>query len=137
MLLLWHPRVSGVIPPAPTVVTGGAGHPINWQGKRRRATLADKPNEHLRQILDRVVAEYYAEIVESDLPTAIKQEAAAAVRPFAERKARHQAIPQALNVDWARLQHDAGAVGAILRIWHDEIAQEDIDDDETILLLMQ
>lgn len=135
-LLLWHPRVVGGVNPAPTIPMGGAGYPVDWQGKRRKKTLADQPNEHLRQILDRVVAEYYGEIIDADLPKSVKAEAADVVRPFVDKQARGARIPQPARVDWEALQRDADAVSALVRIWSDEIVRQDIDDDDDEFFMM-
>lgn len=119
---------------------GGAGYPsrIDWQGKRRKATLADMPNEHLRQILDRVISEYYDEIVSSDLPRSVKKEAATIVRPYADRKSRARDIPPPVKIDWVALQRNADAVAAILQIWGDELAAKefDLDEEDDIFMLM-
>ena len=32
--------------------TGGAGYPVDWQGKRKKLTLKQQPNKHLKKILD-------------------------------------------------------------------------------------
>jgi len=121
-----------VIPSAVAIPSGGAGYPVYWQGKRRKAKLKERPNEHLRYILDKVVSEYYREIVASDVPLAIKREAAAVVRPFVDRKT--QGIPNPGVVDWAALQRDAGSVGTILQIWHEEIQDEIDREDEEFMM---
>lgn len=119
-----------------TLLTGGSGYPVDWQGKRRKPTLADRPNEHLRQILDRVVSEYYGEIVASDAPQAVKAEAGKLVKPFADKKGRYKAVPKPAEVDWVALQRDADAVSAILRIWSEEVSQNDIEDDDTEFFML-
>tara|TARA_R110000868_G_scaffold201579_5_gene449078 strand:- start:64 stop:507 length:444 start_codon:yes stop_codon:yes gene_type:complete len=127
---------GGSIPPTPTdEVAGGAGYPVNWQGKRRKLTLEEQPEKHLRHILDQVVAEYYGEIVEADVPNSVKAEAAKIVRPFVAKQAQGQRVPKVSAIDWAALQRDISAVSALVRVWSDEVAQED-DDDEILLMLM-
>lgn len=32
--------------------TGGAGYPVDWQGKRKKLTLKQQPNKHLKKLLD-------------------------------------------------------------------------------------
>lgn len=139
LLGFWKGASGGAVPPVPDEgVAGGSGYPVNWQGKRRKRTLKEQPEKHLRAILDRVVSEYYGEIVEADLPAKVKKEAAAIVKPFADKEARYKSVPPVAQVDWTALQRDAEAVAAILRIWSDELAQRDIDvdDDDTILMMM-
>jgi hypothetical protein len=125
-------------PPVPpdNLPMGGAGYPVDWQTKRRKRTLKEQPEKHLRAILDRVVAEYYGEIVASDAPQAVKAEAGKLVKPFADKQARFKFVPPVAQVDWKALQRDSDAVAAIIRIWSDEIAQRDIDEDDDDILMM-
>lgn len=113
-------------------LAGGAGYPVDWQVKRRKLRLEEQPEKHLRYILDQVVAEYYGEIVESDLPKPVKAEAAAVVRPFAKNKGAR--TPQVESVDWKALQADVTAVNRLIRIWNDELAAD--EDDELILMMV-
>ena len=113
-------------------VMGGAGWPVDWQRKRRKLTLEEQPEKHLRWILDKVVAEYYGEIIDSDLPKAVKAEAANVVRPFVARSDSGARVPKVAKVNWDALQQDAKAVGELLRIWNERLAD---DDDEEFLLL--
>lgn len=125
-------NVGSVIPPVGVIPPGGAGHPVYWQGKRKRRKLIDQPERHLRWILEKVVAEYYADIIASDVPQSVKREAAALVKPYAEID---KGIPPVAVIDWDAVQRNADAVGTILQIWHEEV-QRDIDaDDEEILIL--
>ena len=32
----------------------GAGYPVGWQGKRKKLTLKQQPNKHLKKMLDDV-----------------------------------------------------------------------------------
>lgn len=118
---------------AATGVAGGAGWPVDWQGKRRKLTLEEQPEKHLRHILDKVVAEYYGEIIESDLPKAVKAEAANVVRPFVARGDSGARVPKSAKVDWAALERNAKAVGELFRIWNERVVD---DDEEEFLLLM-
>lgn len=120
--------------PAPDIPMGGAGYPVDWQTKRRKRTLQEQPEKHLRHILDTVVAEYYGEIIESDLPKSVKAEAADIVRPFAENRGAR--IPKVARVDWEALQRNADAVGSIIRLWNEEVARQDVDDDDDELFMM-
>lgn len=113
---------------------GGSGYPVDWQGKRRKLTLKEQPEKHLRSILDSVVAEYYGEIVASALPKSVKAEAAALVKPFVEGKP--QAIPKPAAVDWLALQQDAFAVAGLIRLWNEEMNARAIEDEDEELLLM-
>lgn len=119
--------------PVSTIPTGGSGYPVYWQGKRRKRKLTDQPNKHLAYILDKVVSEYYGEIISSDLPQAVKKEAAAVVKPFVETKKK--GIPKTTQVDWAALQRDADAVGTILQIWHEELLAKEIEDEDEFMMM--
>lgn len=97
-----------------------------------------RPEAHLRQILDRVIAEYYGEIVDADVPQAVKKEAAAIVKPFADKAARFKSVPAVAQVDWDALQRDADAVEGILQIWSDEVRREqEYNDDEFMFFMNQ
>lgn len=135
---VWESKGSAGSAPS-TIPMGGSGYPatVNWQGKRKRATLAERPNEHLRQILDRAVAEYYGEIVNADLPKSVKTEAANLVKPFADKAARYKALPKPAEVNWAALERDANAVAALLGLWSAELAAKvALDDDDDFLLMV-
>ena len=134
-LIVTSGYVSGSAPVSPvvTVPQGGAGHPVYWQGKRRKAKLEEQPNKHLRYILDKVVSEYYGEIIAADLPQAVKREAAAIVKPFVDKKT--QGIPKPEVVDWVALQRDADSIGALLQIWHEELLAKEIEkEDEQFMM---
>ena len=34
------------------VGTGGSGFPVGWQGKRKKLSLVQQPNKHLKKLLD-------------------------------------------------------------------------------------
>jgi hypothetical protein len=123
-------------PPIPEGLAPGSGHPVDWQVKRRKLTLKERPEAHLRSILDKVIAEYYGEIIESDAPKAVKTEAATAVRPFVQRDAKGSRLPAAEKVDWERLELDASAVAAIIRIWRDEVSKKENEDDDDDFIFM-
>ena len=127
--------VFSYVDAANTGVAGGAGWPVDWQGKRRKLTLEEQPEKHLRHILDKVVAEYYGEIVEADVPKAVKAEAAQIVNPYVE-KSRQTRVPKVDAIDWVALQRDVDAVSALMNLWSDEIAKENEDDDELLLMMI-
>jgi hypothetical protein len=116
------------------IFMGGAGHPVYYQGKRKKRKLEDQPNKHLQWILDRTIAEYYSEIIEADVPKSVKQEVGEVVRPYIERKAK--GIPQRSNIDWQALQQNADAVGTILQIWNEELRANDLEEDDEEFLIM-
>lgn len=125
---------SGSTPPVETIPMGGSGWPVAYhQGKRKKLTLKDQPDKHIRSILDKVVSEYYGEIVDSDVPKSVKADAARIVKPFAKGSA---AVPMEAQVDWAALNRDADAVNAILAIWNEEIANQEIDEDDDDMMMM-
>lgn len=118
---------------------GGAGWPstVYHQGRRKKRTLADQPNEHLRRILNRAVAEYYGEIVTAKgVSPEVKAEAGELVKPFVGKKARKADVPKPAQVDWQALQRDAEAVASIIQIWNEEIRRREIDDDDEELLML-
>lgn len=114
------------VPDQTTIPIGGAGHPVNWQGPRRKSTYADRPNAHLEHIFDKVVSEYYGEIIHAKLPQDIKREAAAIVKGYSKAKG----IPRVSQVDWDALQRNEDAVQALIALWEDFI----LEDDEILAL---
>jgi hypothetical protein len=123
-------------PPVPDGLFPGAGYPVDWQVKRRKLTLKERPEAHLRSILDKVVAEYYGEILDSEAPKTAKAEAATAVRPFVQRDARGSRIPAPAKVDWEKLELDASAVATLVRIWREEVSRQDADEDDDDFIFM-
>lgn len=129
----YFPKIgaASVAPVASTVPQGGgAGRPVYWQGKRRKRKLEDQPLKHLDFILNKVVSEYYGDIIASDLPKAVIKEAAAIVKPFTQSKG----IPKVQSVDWIALQRDADSVGLLLEIWNEELHAREIEDEEFMFL---
>lgn len=122
----------GIAVVQPAATTSGSGHPVYWQGKRKKRKLVDQPNKHLEYILHKVVSEYYRDIVESDLPKEVKKEAAKVVRPFVDKKV--QGIPKTNSVDWIALQRESDRIGLLLEIWNEELIAAEIDDEEILLL---
>jgi hypothetical protein len=101
---------------------GGAGYPVY----RKRRRLTDFPNKHLESILNEVVEEYYAEIIASDLPREVKQEAAEVVRPFAKKT---RGYPR--QIDWTALKLEADRVSLLIQIYQEELNE---DDDEFMMM---
>jgi hypothetical protein len=139
-LSLYPFRPHPAITPIPVVegVYPGSGHPVDWQGKRKKPTLREQPEKHLRSIFDKVVAEYYGEIIESEVPQRVKAEAGNAVRPYVAKESSGARIPKSEKVNWEALELDAKAVGEIIRIWREQISrsEDDDDDDDAILMLL-
>jgi hypothetical protein len=118
------------VPPTPTPDVPRSGG-VYWQYIGRKKRRREFPS--VNEILDRAVSEYYAEIIDSDLPKEAKKEAAAVVRPFVDK--RVQGIPTPASVDWQALQENAERVGLLIRIWHEELLARDIDDEDELLLM--
>lgn len=115
--------------PAPPGVgsTGGGGGSIWYQGKRAPKR---ELNKELDDILNRSVAEMYAELAEASAP--IQAQAAKVVRPFADdRKAE---VPKA--IDWTAIERDATRVRRLISLWRQmQTAREiDAEDEEWFLL---
>jgi hypothetical protein len=111
---------------------GGSGHPVDWQGKRRKNTFADEPNRHLEHILDRVVSELYGEVLDA-APQPAKLEAKATVKPFTIAKTK--GVPSVSNVDWKALEQDLEAVRAIRDLWLREVALRNEEEEVALLWL--
>lgn len=101
-------------------------------GKKKRKDYEPREEEKVRVTLDRVISEYYGEIVNSDLPLSAKEEAAEAVKPYTSA----YGIPQVSQVDWNALNNSLDAVSRILSIWQAEVLAQH-DDEETLFMMAQ
>jgi hypothetical protein len=111
---------------------GGSGHPVDWQGKRRKNTWADVPNAHLEHILTKVVSELYGEIL--DAPKEVQVEAKAVVKPFTIAKTK--GIPAVSNVDWQALEQDLQAIQKLRDLWAEQYLQQQEDEEVALLWLL-
>jgi hypothetical protein len=64
-----------------------------------------------------------------DLP-AVKKEAAAIVKPYAETRAK---VPPPAAIDWEAFSRDAEATLALFELWNYEMSLLDDDDDVAML----
>lgn len=124
--------------PAPEVAVtqAGAGHPVYWQGKRKKLTLKDRPERHLDWILNNVVSELYSDEVVSSPDISVKVEAL--VRPFIRPGDQQKKPVEA--IDWLALVDNAAMLEQLNGIL-DEIAmlkyqQWLMADEEDVLLLL-
>lgn len=115
---------------------GGAGYPVYWQGRRRKRTLKEQPRKHLEQILESVVAEYYADLTESDLPASVKAKAAKLVKPYAKRPSKRQGVPTAQSVNWKALEADAENARQLMELWKQEIMERDLQAEDDYLMMV-
>ena len=124
--------------PAPEVdvAEAGAGHPVYWQGKRKKLTLKDRPERHLDWILNNVVSELYSdEAVRSpDISVKVDEITRPFIRPGDQQKKSVEAI------DWMALVDNAAMLEQLNGIL-DEIAmlkyqQWLMADEESVLLLL-
>ena len=129
---------DGAVAPAPTVTfgPGGAGYPVDWQGKRRKKRLEDQPNLHLKKVLDDVVNELYGELTEDDVPQEVQVKAAKLVKPFVKKNDKKLAIPPEAAVDWQALEKDAARVRQIIALWRKHELEVEIEAEDEYLLMM-
>lgn len=108
--------------------TFGDGVPRGGVPYKRAKTLKEKPNKHLKKILEDVESVYREIINGPDVPAAVAQ----IVAPFTESL---KALPPAAEIDWDALEDDAGKVSQLLRAWSEQQrkAQSDADDEWFLL----
>lgn len=117
-------------------VGGGGGMayrcPIGYRwekGKCRRIPLNERPNAHLKALLDDVAAIY------SELKNGPSQaKAAKIVKPFSDDK--RAAIPEVASVDWAALDRDAKRVDALIALWRKQQTERYLRDDEETWMML-
>lgn len=111
-------------PPA-DIPIGGMGHPggIYWGVRKHK-----KWTKNLDWLLNRVVSEYYGELTDEEMPTAVQKEAAKIVRPYAQDGLK---VPE--RVDWSKLEADFDRVIMLLELYQ---RHKDIDDDDEIWMMM-
>lgn len=122
-------------PPTPTPGGGGGAGGGGWYPKTHAYGRANwrkkKWDQQVTAWVDASASEMYADLTASDMPKAVRKEAAALVRPFSESKG----IPNPQVVDWDALAADASAVLELLSLWRREADDRDIlDDDDDILM---
>jgi len=112
--------------PEPSGGGGGGGHPgIYWQGRRKKREYKS---------VDNILAGMYADLTKQGGKEAQK-EAVAVVREFTESKA---VKPRVTSIDWNALERDVEKVQALLKLWSDEAAaMQEEEDMVAILLLME
>lgn len=110
--------------------------PVDWQGRRRKRTLAEQPNLHLDRILDEVIAEHYRDLTEDDVPQEVQKQAAAIVKPFAEKSVRRSAIPPPSRIDWEAMKRDTAQARRLMELWQRYMYEAMIEDEDEQLLLL-
>lgn len=103
-------------------------------GRSRRASIRDGYENTLqkrRDLLDEFSRNRYVEIINSALPKEVKKEVAAIVKPFTKVK---KSLPKVEQIDWKEFEQEVDAVNALFKIWQDELAI--LNDDDEILLIM-
>ena len=106
-----------------------------YPSKRRKATLKEKPLQHLETILGKAVKEVFSELTEKKAPKNVKKQANKIVKDYAETYR-----PKADEVDWDALSQDLEVAQRLFNLYQREIADkrlfELIEQDNVEFLLM-
>lgn len=112
---------------------GGSGYPAPHGKSFRKKTLTHKISDWV----DESLRELYKDIVTSDAPEQLKENAGFIVHAFAKTEA---AIPKAKSVNWDSFEQDLQAVSELLALYSEYIVyvkhKEIIDDDDEIIRLL-
>lgn len=132
MLLLLFSRNDGtvIVPPeAPAIPVGGSGYPaphgLMWKKKRFDQKVGDWVNDAARA---------YRELTEANPET--QKKAAKIVRPFIKPKVKYALVPKPESVDWAALRRDLNRANALLALWAQQKADEEIRKEEELFMMM-
>lgn len=103
---------STVTPDIPEIRGGGLDH----QAKRRKATLSDKPNQHLDQIIAKAFKTVFGELTDKKAPKKVAKQANKIVKEYAETYR-----PTFDEVDWFAFNQDLDAVQRLFALYQKEI----------------
>lgn len=114
------------IPPPTSGYIGGFGGGSSFY--KRTIKLKEKPNKHLKKILEDVESVYRDLVRGPEVP----EEVAKIVAPFTESL---RALPPPAEIDWESIEADAKRVRQLLRIWAEQERKRQSDaDDEWFML---
>lgn len=109
--------------------TAGAGYPVDWQGKRRKLKLKERPRAHLDAILEKVVADYRA----AKVPPAVIERATAEAKAVLEEMEVEVAEDNEVEADLQSIQQESSVVRGIMR--RARMARLQRDDAEILVIL--
>jgi hypothetical protein len=98
----------------PLAPTGGG---IDHQIKRRKATLAEKPNQHLDQIIAKAFKTVFGELTDKKAPKTVQKQANKIVSEYTESYR-----PKYDEIDWVAFNQDLEAVQRLFALYQREVA---------------
>ena len=98
-------------------VTRQIGGGIDHQVKRRKATLSDKPNQHLDQIIAKAFKTVFGELTDKKAPKTVQKQANKIVSEYTE-----EYRPKFDEIDWFAFNQDLEAVQRLFALYQREIA---------------
>lgn len=105
---------EGATPPPAVQIRGGG---VDHQRPRRKATIADKPNQHLDQIIAKAFKTVFSELTDKKAPKTVQKQANKIVSEYAETYR-----PRFDEVDWFAFNQDLEAVQLLFNLYQREIA---------------
>lgn len=116
----------------PQIRGGGIDHQI----KRKKATLAEKPNLHLDKIIEKAFKTVFGELTDKKIPKEIQKQANKIVKNYTD-----EYRPKVNDVDWESFNQDLEAVQLLFSLYQKEIAASKklfdlIENDNVEFLLM-
>jgi hypothetical protein len=104
-----------VEPEIPAIEIRGGG--IDHQRPRRKATLSDKPNEHLNDIIAKSFKEVFNKLTDKKAPKEVQKKANKIVSQYTD-----EYRPNVNQIDWFAFNQDLEAVQLLFNLYQREIA---------------
>ena len=112
-------------PQEQNVITGGG---IYHQDKRRKATLKDKPNQHLDAIIAKSFKEVFNKLTDKKAPKEVQKKANKIVSDYST-----EYRPTVNQVDWTEFNRDLQAVQLLLNLYNKEFEENQKAITENLL----
>jgi len=98
-------------------IIGDGGWGIDHQIKRKKATLSDKPNEHLNEIIAKSFKEVFNKLTDKKAPKEVQKKANKIVSQYTD-----EYRPSVNQIDWFAFNQDLEAVQLLFNLYQREIA---------------
>jgi hypothetical protein len=105
---------DGVTPPPAVQIRGGG---VDHQRPRRKATISDKPIQHLNQIIEKAFKSVFSELTSKKAPKAVQKQANKIVKEYTD-----EYRPNVAQIDWFAFNQDLEAVQNLFNLYQKEIA---------------
>jgi len=98
------------------VITGGG---IDHQVRRKKATLADRPNRHLDEIIAKAFKTVFGELTSKKAPKEVQKQANKIVSEYT-----YEYRPKVDEIDWFAFNQDLEAVKRLFDLYKKEIEDD-------------